>query len=177
MPSQTKPFPPLFLSGALMALSLLLAATPAEAGDEAGAEAGILTCTTLPDSRVNLVIHSAADVECEYTESDGTVEHYTGSTGVGLGGDLHISHEETLVFTVLAKHREANSHQLTGWDHGAKAGVTAGHGAGAALLIGGSEDSIGLKPAVSHSRGVGLAAGIGYLYLEPREQPLETTQR
>ena len=121
-------------------------------------------------SRLNLLIHSTADIECDFKDSDGSVEHSKGETGIGLGIDLHIANDETVIFTVVASHFRPGSHQLAGHYAGAKAGVTAGVGGGAALLIGGSDDSIGLKPAVSHSEGFGLAAGLGYLYLEPADK-------
>ena len=92
------------LLGTALSLPLAAAAVSARAGQEAGHEVGVLTCKTVPDSRVNLIVHSSADIECEFKESDGTVEHYTGQTGIGVGVDLHVAHEETVVFTVLAKH-------------------------------------------------------------------------
>ena len=157
------------LLGSALSLPLAAAAVSASAGEEAGHEVGVLTCKTVPDSRVNLVVHSSADIECEFKESDGTLEHYTGRTGIGIGVDLHVSHEETVIFTVLAKHLEPGTHQLAGRYGGPKAAVTTGVGGGAAVLIGGHDDSIGLKPAVSHSKGFGLAAGVSYLVLEAKE--------
>ena len=161
------------LTGAALALSIALAA-PASAGDEAGGEIGVLTCKTVPGSRINLLVHSTADIECAFRESDGSIEEYKGETGIGLGIDLQIAHDETLVFTVLAKHFNPGSHQLAGHYVGAKARASAGVGGGAALLVGGSDDSIGLKPAVSHSTGAGVAAGLGYLYLEAKEAAKKT---
>ena len=157
------------LSGAALALALGLAAGPASAGDESGAEVGVLTCKTVPGSRINLLVHSTADIQCEFKESDGSIERYKGETGIGLGIDLHIEHDETVIFTVVASHFQPGTHQLAGHYAGAKAGVTAGVGGGAALLVGGSDDSIGLKPAISHNKGLGVAAGLGYLYLEAGE--------
>ena len=164
-----KQFAAALLLGTALSLPLAASAVSARAGQEAGHEVGVLTCKTVPESRVNLVVHSSADIECEFKESDGTVEHYTGQTGIGIGVDLHVAHQETVIFTVLAKHFEPGSHRLAGRYGGPKAGVATGVGGGAALLIGGHDDSIGLKPAVSHSKGFGLAAGVGYLTLEAKE--------
>ncbi|MEM7226033.1 MAG: DUF992 domain-containing protein [Pseudomonadota bacterium] len=157
------------ISISFVAVAFFLATTPVPAGEKAGAEVGVLTCVTVPDSRINLLVHSTADIDCEFKDSDGAVERYRGETGIGLGIDLHIAHEEKVVFTVVAHHFAPGTHQLAGRYGGAKAGVTAGHGGAAALLIGGDHDSIGLKPAVSHSQGVGVAAGLSYVYLEPME--------
>ena len=156
------------LSIAVLAASFMLAAAPVPAGEDSGPEVGVLTCSTVPDSRVNLLIHSTAEIECEFKDADGTVEHYKGETGIGLGIDLHIAHDETVMFTVVAHHFEPGTHQLAGRYGGAKASVAVGHGGGAQLLIGGDHDSIGLKPAVSHNQGAGVAAGLSYLYLEPK---------
>ena len=161
------------VSGAALALAYLLAPASAAAGDESGAEVGVLTCNTVPGSRLNLLVHSTADIKCEFKDSDGSVERYKGETGIGFGIDLHIAHDETVIFSVIANHFQPGTHQLAGSYAGAKAGVTAGVGGGAALLVGGSGDSIGLKPAISHSEGVGVAAGLGYLYLEPGDTPSE----
>ena len=165
------------LSSAVLAASLMQAPPTAIAGDESGAEVGVLTCNTVPGSRLNLLVHSSADIECVFKDADGTVEHYKGETGIGVGIDLHVAQDETVIFTVIASHFQPGTHQLAGGYAGAKAGVTAGLGAGAALLVGGSDDSIGLKPAVSHSEGLGLAAGLGYLSLEPMDPPQDNKEK
>ena len=160
------------LGGSIVAglvFAALLSLTPAHSGNDTGVEVGILTCHTVPGTRINLLIHSTADIECEFKESDGTIEAYKGETGIGFGIDLHLAHDETIVFTVMANHFQPDTHQLAGRYAGAKAGVTVGVGGGAAVLVGGSHDSIGLKPAISKGEGVGVAAGLGYLYLEPKE--------
>ena len=169
MPMATNRFRTSLLAGAAVAASLVMTPTLSHAGTEAGGEVGILTCHTVPGTRLNLIVHSTTDITCEFKDSDGTVERYKGETGIGLGVDLHVAHDETIRFTVLAKHFRPDTHQLSGKYHGAKAGATVGIGGGAALLVGGSHDSIGLKPAISHASGVGVAAGLGYLYLEPNE--------
>ncbi|MGH8590163.1 MAG: DUF992 domain-containing protein [Gammaproteobacteria bacterium] len=51
---------------------------------------------------------------------------------------------------------------------GAKASATAGVGVGANVLIGGGQKSFTLQPlSLTGSTGVGVAGGVGYLYLEP----------
>ena len=64
-------------------------------------EAGVLACEQV-GARINLIIHSTADIRCEFTDSAGNVENYMGETGVGLGIDLQWKHEEQMAFTVLA---------------------------------------------------------------------------
>ena len=63
------------LSGAALLLASVVAQAPALAGEESGAEVGVLTCNTVPGSRLNLLIHSTADIECDFKDSDGSVEH------------------------------------------------------------------------------------------------------
>ena len=154
---------------ALAGLMLFGAGHSAVADDDAGGEVGMLTCESVPGTRINLVVHSRVDIECEFKDSDGSAEQYVGKTGVAVGVDLHLFHNETLRFAVLARHFEPGTHQLAGSYGGAKAGVTAGVGGGAALLVGGSDNTIGLKPAVTHGTGVGATAGVGFLLLEPKE--------
>ena len=100
--------------GTAFLATLLLAAVPASAGDQSGGEVGVLTCKTVPDSRLNLLVHSTADIECEFRESDGSVEYYVGETGIGFGIDLHLVQDETVIFTVLSGHFEPGTHQLAG---------------------------------------------------------------
>jgi len=145
--------------------------TLAEAAQKtsSGVKVGLLSCKTIPGSGLNLIIHSTRDVTCSFESSAGAgSEHYRGEMGIALGIDLNISQNETIGFSVLTADFKAGTHQLAGKYVGAKASATVGVGAGAAVLLGGSNDSITLQPlAISGSTGVGAAAGIGYLYLEP----------
>ena len=36
---------------------------------------GVLNCTTVPGSRINLLIRSTSDVMCEFTDADGKSEN------------------------------------------------------------------------------------------------------
>jgi len=145
--------------------------TVAEAAQKtsSGVKVGLLSCQTVPGSGLNLIIHSTRDVTCSFESSaGGSPEHYNGEMGIALGIDLNISQDETIGFSVLTADFKAGTHQLAGKYAGVKASATIGVGGGAAVLLGGSDDSITLQPlAISGSTGVGVAAGIGYLYLEP----------
>ena len=136
---------------------------------EAGVEIGVLTCNTVKGSGYNLIIRSTVDVTCEFSGSSGGVESYKGETGVALGVDLNINREATIAFTVLsAGDVAAGTYALTGKYVGAKASATIGVGLGAAILVGGGEHSVTLQPlAIEGSTGLGVAGGVGYLYLEP----------
>ena len=131
-------------------------------------EAGVLTCEQV-GKRINLIIHSTADIACEFKDTEGNIERYKGETGVGLGIDLQWKKEEHMVFTVLASvGSDAHEHALTGKYVGGGASVAVGGGVGAAVLVGGSADQFSLQPiALSGSTGLGAAAGVTYLYIQP----------
>lgn len=132
-------------------------------------ELGILRCKSMPDSRVNLVVRSTVDIKCRLKYTSGVEERYKGETGIAIGLDLSIKGDEEFAFTVIAESRiPPGNHPLTGKYIGAKSSASAGIGLGAAVLVGGSRDSFGLNPlALESNRGVGLAGGIGFLYIEP----------
>lgn len=170
MPIQPKCAGARFLTAAALGLALLapsgsLAEETVEA--ESGVEIGTLSCESVPGSGLNLIVHSTVDIKCTFTGTDGSVEHYKGETGVGLGIDLSFGHEETFHFAVLAAKFDSDGHHLSGSYAGGKASVSLGIGGGGKVLIGGDHDNIGLKPAVIQSGGVGVAAGLTYMHLEP----------
>lgn len=158
-----------------LSLTAAIVGLPALAGGEANAAAGfksgILTCESVPGTRVNLLIHSTEDVKCVFKSTIGNlVQHYKGETGIGLGVDLNWTTNKRFAFTVVSgsKNVDPKAFSLAGKYLGASAEVTLGVGGGLATLIGGGKNQIGLQPvAVSTAEGLGVAAGLGYLYLEP----------
>ena len=154
----------------LAAGALALAAPVQQASAEGGVQIGVLTCNTVEGTRVNLLIHSTVDVECVFRAAGGGEERYKGETGIGLGVDLNWRRNETIPFTVISAQGDVRigAHSLAGKYGGAKASATVGVGAGAAVLVGGGANNITLQPlALEGSTGLGVAAGLGYLYLEP----------
>jgi len=151
-------------------LASLLISAPAFAGNStAGTKVGILTCNTVPDSGVNLIIHSTVDVECTFKSTDNSgVEHYVGETGVGLGINLQYDTARTLVFSVFAADFKSGSHKLAGKYGGAGASASLGAGAGVQVLVGGSNRSISLQPVIEGSKGAGVSAGLTYLFLQQK---------
>ena len=154
------------LGAALLAapLGTLQAANP-----PSGAKIGTLTCDTVPGTRSSLLIRSSVEVTCGYKE--GIIEEkYKGETGTALGVDANIKQEERLVWAVFAPASDisAGNYGLAGKYTGAKASATAGVGVGANVLIGGGKKSFTLQPlSLTGSKGLGVAGGLGYLYLEP----------
>lgn len=157
------------LALAMVALLSGQQALAAEEVSSAGTKVGILTCKTVPDSGLNLILHSTVDVTCTFeSTAGGSIEKYKGETGVGLGIDLNYKRQETIGYTVMSADFKAGTYQLAGKYGGAGASATVGAGVGAQVLIGGNARSVSLQPLVlSASTGAGVAAGLTYLYLEP----------
>ncbi len=157
--------------GIISVMALAMSATPAFAGEStAGTKIGILTCKTVPDSGLNLLIHSTVDIRCDFVSTDESgKEHYVGETGVGFGIDLNYKRESTMVFTVFAVDVRTGNHKLAGKYGGVGASATVGAGVGAQVLLGGSNDSISLHPVIEGSTGLGASVGITYLYLQAAE--------
>jgi len=147
---------------------LALAAMPAYAGNStAGTKIGILSCDSIPDSGVNLLIHSTVDIKCTFKSTDGSgVEKYIGETGIGFGININFDVERHLLFTVFAADMVKGNHKLAGKYGGVGAMASAGVGVGAQVLMGGSNSSVSLQPVIEGTTGVGVNAGITYLYLQ-----------
>lgn len=154
----------------LLAAGLTALAVAVAPAASAEVEIGVLTCKTVPGSRVNLLIRSTTDVNCEFKDSQGKTEQYKGESGIALGLDLSFKSNETFAFSVISSSvAGAGSHSLAGKYIGGKASAALGVGLGAAVLVGGSDDNFGLNPiAVGANQGIGAAAGIGFLYIEAK---------
>lgn len=142
----------------------------ANAAADGGIEVGVLTCEVVPGSRVNLLLRSTADVECRF-ENNGVTEEYQGETGIALGLDLSFRSNEKMMFTVFAASSDIGpgAKALGGKYVGGQVSAAAGLGLGAKALIGGGAKSIGLQPlALETSTGIGIAGGLGFLYIEPK---------
>jgi len=144
----------------------------------AGLKIGILTCITQPNTGMNLIIHSTAEIKCTLNASNGKhYEKYVGETGVGFGIDMRSNRETHLVYTVFSADFKKGSYKLAGRYIGGGASVTAGAGIGAQVLVGGNDDTVSLQPVLEGSTGLGISAGITYLYLQPdpeERKPAET---
>lgn len=154
-------------AAAILATSIGFSATALAGESTAGTKIGVLTCETVPDTGLNLLIHSTVDVKCKFdaTDRSGT-EHYIGETGIGFGLDISHKTKETIVFSVFAADFKVGNHKLAGKYIGASASASVGLGIGAHALIGQGKDSISLQPALEGNEGIGASAGLSYLYLQ-----------
>ena len=149
-------------------LGLAAAIAPAQVSAQAGITVGVLKCENVSGG-VNLLIHSVQNVECVFTSPAGS-ERYRGETGIGLGIDLQWDKTKRIAYTVFSATKDIGigNHPLAGKYTGAKASVAVGASVGAQVLVGVGNKHISLQPlALEAGTGLGAAAGIGYLYLEP----------
>ncbi|MBN4077197.1 DUF992 domain-containing protein [Mariprofundus ferrooxydans] len=147
-----------------------LTVLPSYAGNStAGTKIGVLTCSSVPNSGVNLIIHSTVDITCTFESTDGSgVENYIGETGIGFGINASYEIEKHMLFTVFAADTVSGSHKLAGKYGGVGASASIGVGVGAQVLVGGSNKSVSLQPVLEGNTGVGVSAGITYLYLQAK---------
>jgi hypothetical protein len=143
-------------------LAFLPVATPARAA--VGVKAGVLTCNVGGGS--GFVFGSTKELSCTFS-GNGRVEHYVGTISK-YGVDIGYLKSGVILWAVLAPTHNPPPDALTGDYGGLTAGASAGVGAGANLLIGGSKHEISLQPlSVGGERGVNGAAGIAELTLKP----------
>ncbi len=151
-------------------LSLIFVLTPVAMvqADEAKGEVGVVTCDYIAGTKVNLLIFSSASFNCVFKHG-GVKDYYDGEAGIRLGLDLQWTDQSTMSYTVMASTGIDIdwSQALTGTYTGGKASAAFGIGLGAAVLIGGSADSVALVPlAIEAGTGFGATAGLGYLSLK-----------
>lgn len=138
--------------------------------DEPGLRIGVLVCEAIPGTGYNLLITSKVDIKCTFEDPAGNKEYYVGETGIGLGVDLSFKTKERIAFAVLSMTSDykIGSYALAGKYIGGKASAAVGVGGGVAALVGGGEKNFSLQPiAFEGCEGVGVAGGLGYLYIEP----------
>jgi hypothetical protein len=149
---------------ALAALGTVAAAGPASAADRVAA--GTLRCNVA--GGVGLIVGSSKEVQCRYRSADGRVnETYTGNVSK-IGVDIGVTGKSTIAWQVLAPTSKLGLGALAGTYSGVTGQATVGVGAGANVLVGGSNRTVSLQPlSVSAQTGLNVAAGIGSLTLEP----------
>jgi len=128
---------------------------------------GTLGCNILPDSGVNLLIHSTKDIRCEFAPAaGGKSEHYKGETGIEFGIDASLNKRTNIAYSVLADHFSPASGQLAGKYTGAGGGISLGISVGESAPLRKNGGNISLQPIRVKNTGSGAAAGFTYLYLE-----------
>ena len=148
-------------------LAAVAAATLAMSMSSADAQSrtrvGGLTCDLAPS--VGMILGSHQDARCVFHPARGKPERYHASLS-RLGVDLGVKEGGRLYWAVFAHSAAVPPRTLAGTYVGASGQASFGIGAGANVLIGGSDRSISLQPlSVSAQRGVNVAAGVAGLRL------------
>ena len=141
----------------------LLVGVATAAYSQSGANVGTLTCNVA--GGIGFVFGSSKDLSCLFTRTNGTAEKYTGSIKK-FGIDVGFTKEAQMVWLVFAPGSIAPG-AVAGSYAGATASGTVGVGAGANVLVGGSNKQVTLQPvSVEGSIGLNAAAGIGVVELQ-----------
>ncbi|MBL3702269.1 DUF992 domain-containing protein [Sulfitobacter sp. BDSS02] len=149
--------------------AVLLAGTSALAQDNDHTEIGSLSCDV--DDGTGYVFGSSKELDCTFNPVDEGAEdeHYIGRIN-RYGIDIGKTQNGVMSWLVLAPTEDYGKGALTGSYGGVSAEATVGIGAGANVLIGGSDETIALQPiSVNAQNGLNLAVGIADLTLEHHE--------
>jgi hypothetical protein len=145
-------------------LSLALSGVPADA--QSRVRAGVLEC--VGHAGASFIIGSVHEFDCVFRADGGGQYPYVGVVRrVGL--DLGFQQRIAMAWLVLAPTARVGPGDLAGGYGGVSAGVALGIGAGANILVGGSNNTFALQPvSVAGQTGVNLAAGVASFELRPR---------
>jgi hypothetical protein len=148
--------------GALgIAAGVLAQGTPAQA--QSGVRVGTLSCNVA--GGWGFVFGSSKALRCVLTPGPGHPEHYYGRISK-FGVDIGYTQGGVLVWGVFAPTANVGPGALSGDYAGATASATVGVGAGANVLVGGSNHTISLQPlSIEGNTGLNVAAGIGAITL------------
>ncbi len=143
------------------AAAAMLTASPAAMAQQEGIELGLLECTV--EGGAGFIVGSTKDVLCTYTPADKTLapETYHGEIRK-IGLDVGVTGETRIAWMVLGPSRDLYAPgALAGNYVGASAEASVAVGAGANLLVGGSNKTFTLQPlSVQAQTGVNIAVGV-----------------
>ena len=153
------------LAVAALGLAAGIAMQPAPVLAQGGVRVGTLSCNVA--SGWGFVFGSSRALHCTFSPGPGGhPEHYSGTISK-FGVDIGYTQGGVLVWAVLAPTANLAPGALAGNFAGATASATVGVGAGANVLIGGSNRTISLQPlSIEGNTGLNVAAGIGAITLQ-----------
>jgi hypothetical protein len=141
---------------------LAVVTTSPSAQARSGMNLGTLTCTVA--GGMGFVFGSSKELTCLFTRNNGVAERYTG-TIKKFGVDIGFTKEAQMVWLVFSP-GDIGTGAVAGAYAGGTASATVGVGAGANVLLGGSNKQVSLQPvSVEGSVGLNVAAGIGEVEL------------
>lgn len=136
-------------------------AVPAQANTT---RAGSLNCKS--GTTVGMIVGSRQNLRCVFIASGTDRRYYYTGTVTRIGLDVGITSGARFVWAVFAPTSHIGAGALRGGFVGASGSASLGVGAGANVLVGGSNQTISLQPlSVEGRRGVNLAVGVANLQL------------
>jgi hypothetical protein len=148
-----------------VASGILVSSQPARA--QGGVQVATLSCHV--SGGWGFVFGSSKALRCTFARAGGRSEHYAGSINK-FGVDIGYTQGGVLIWGVFAPSANLAPGGLSGNYVGATGSATVGVGAGADVLVGGSNRTISLQPlSIEGNTGLNVAAGIGSIGL--RYQP------
>ena len=144
----------------VLAAAAFFAAAPADAGF---IKTGLLTCKVAPG--VGMILGSSKGMDCTFKPDFRGAERYGGRIDK-LGIDIGVTGETVIVWAVLTAGRGYPVGALAGTYVGASAEASLIVGAGANVLVGGSNRSFALQPvSVQGQTGLDLSVALSSLTL------------
>jgi len=153
-----------FLIAGALAVAMAMPSLAQQQGQYS--RSGVLSCRMAPT--IGLIVGSRQTMTCQFkSDTSGQLESYSGvMTRVGL--DLGITAGGGMAWAVMTSAAAPARGGLGGTYVGASGDIALGVGAGANVLIGGSNKSVALQPvSIEGQVGVNLALGIANLELRP----------
>ncbi len=151
---------------ALLAMAPMLVAIQisAQARDGARVEVGSLSCRI--DGGASFVFGSTRSLSCKFESAAGDEPSYYEGDIKRFGLDIGVTGETFMGWAVFAPSRGLDEGALAGTYSGVAADASLGLGAGAKILVGGSDDTISLQPlSLQGQSGVNLALTVAQLRL------------
>jgi hypothetical protein len=149
-------------TAAVLLASSVLAPERGAQAQQAGVNAGILTCNV--SAGWGFVFGSSRALRCEYSGA-GHSERYSGQI-TKFGVDIGYLAGAVMVWNVIAPTASLAPGTLAGNYAGATGSATVGVGAAANVLVGGSGQTVTLQPvSIEGNTGLNVAAGIAALSL------------
>lgn len=137
----------------------------AAAEGNGGIRVGVLNCQVAGGA--GFVIGSSKDLRCHFESASGKKERYIGTIDK-FGLDIGVTGPAALSWVVFAPTSDVGRGALAGNYVGASAEATVGVGAGANVLVGGSNETISLQPlSVQGQTGLNAALAVAGLALRP----------
>lgn len=148
---------------AAAATAALLTVSATDASAQSRTKVGVLACNVAPT--VGFVIGSRQDIACVFTPNYGRRERYVGAIN-RVGVDLGATAGGRLVWGVFAQTSALPPRSIAGNYVGASGEASIGIGAGANVLLGGSNRTVSLQPvSLKGQAGVNVGVGVAGLWL------------